>query len=121
MYPDDFPKVRYYKEETRCSHCGRHIKNVVEIDGARYGTGCCEAFLPRFVTVSKATHEVFVDVRGMYGEAEKVLGSELFRRYCTWGTDNLQQYYEKAVARSHPNAAGVKWILAARQAGDAKR
>lgn len=45
--------IRYYKDETRCTNCGRFIKNVVEVDGVQYGIKCCDGFIDSKPVVNK--------------------------------------------------------------------
>lgn len=54
--------IRYYKEETRCNHCGRHIKNVVEVDGVQYGIVCCDSFIESKATVRKINRTDFAQL-----------------------------------------------------------
>lgn len=105
--------VRMYKEETVCAHCGRYIKNVVEIDGTQYGTRCCEQFLPRHYSVKKGV--VVVNAHSMIAEAKAILG-ETYVRFASQPTAHLQDYVQRAIARGAKQAEGVSLILAARSA-----
>jgi len=54
--------IRYYKDETTCKNCGRHIKNVVEVDGVEYGIVCCDLFIDSKSTVRKIKRSQFADL-----------------------------------------------------------
>lgn len=99
--------VRQYKEETKCAHCGRFIRNVVEIDGVQYGTRCCEAFLPRHASIAK-NGVVMIDVQKIIAQAEEMIGAELVKRYCCWTIEALETYAAREYAK---NAAAVKLVI----------
>lgn len=42
--------VRFYRDETKCSCCGRYIVNVIEIDEAAFGTTCGEIELKKIAS-----------------------------------------------------------------------
>jgi|GEM_PF-3644953 len=54
--------IRFYKEETTCKNCGRHIKNVVEVDSVEYGIVCCDLFIESKATARKIKRVKFAEL-----------------------------------------------------------
>lgn len=42
--------VRFYRDETKCSCCGRYIRNVIAIDEQAFGTTCGEIELKKIAS-----------------------------------------------------------------------
>lgn len=106
--------VKTYRDDTVCECCGRDIRNVVEIDGVKYGIRCCEAFLPRFAKVVKG--EIVIDYMS---EAIKELGQERVTRFWAQPINQLESYLQRAQERGADTVEGIKMLIAAKVAASA--
>lgn len=108
---NDTTTVKTYRDDATCECCGRSIRNVVEIDGVKYGIRCCEAFLPRFAKVVKGVVEI--DYTSV---AVAELGQDRFIRFWAKPVDHLKDYLGRAIASGADTVEGVKMIIAAKEA-----
>ncbi len=105
--------VKMYKGEEVCHECGRHIRNVVEIDGVTYGVRCCEKYLPR---THKVDHKrnVVVEVMSPVDYARSLFeDQEIFIRFWVKPLSELQAYLDRRPA-GYFRCAGVIAIMRAK-------
>lgn len=103
--------VKMYKGEEVCRECGRHIRNVVEIDGVTYGVRCCEKHLPHTHRVNHKTHQVETIVSPME-IARQSFGDEqqVFKAFWSQSVESLQAFLA-ARTPDHFRYAAVSEVL----------
>lgn len=116
-------QINYYKEETKCENCGRHIKNVIEIDNVKYGVVCAEQFMPKseFLLAKRDFNQAIINQQNSDKKA-------LYNALIEYGTSILDcgafspmlnrttEFYEEwlSTRAHHKLALGVTAILQAR-------
>lgn len=84
--------VRFYRDETKCSCCGRYIRNVIAIDDVEYGTTCGEYQIKQLCSenievVGKKALDFSVNAQEIIAKQNAAYKNELYKSlpFPQWG------------------------------------